>query len=300
MADIRQQTMRLVDQNQAQALRQENSLIREVHGAYENARHDLLGRFTELFNSLGDEPSPAQIRQLATDANLIRAIEQRVNGLRAELGDTLRSGLTDVSQAGFEAAVREVAILADALGINLIQFAIDPNLELTIGPALEQVPGMAEVLRSNILATLREALASGDRFKVIVDQVFGKNKGPFPRGRTSAELLIRRAVIQANNNARMLYYEQAKGQIPGLKKQAVASIQGDTTETCLKVHGQIRELDEPFETAGREAFSFRQMQPPFHWNCRTSVVAYHPLFEKTSALTTGDMVAAAQKELGNR
>lgn len=300
MSNERDKILRLVSQNQAQTLRQENALIREVHTAYDNARRDLLGRFTETFNNLGDDPTPAQIRQLATDANLIRAIETRVRQLQGELGNSLQSGLAGVSEVGFEAAAREIDILAGVLGINLIQFALDPDLELTIGPALEQVPGMGEVLRSNILATLREALASGDRFKVIIDQVFNQHNGPFPRGKTSAELLIRRAVIQANNNSRLLFYERAKQQIPGLKKQAVASIQGDTTETCLNTHGQIRELDEPFDTEGREAFANKQMQPPFHWNCRTSVVAYHPAFENTSALTTSDMVNQAQTELASR
>ena len=41
------------------------------------------------------------------------------------------------------------------------------------------------------------------------------------------------------------------------------------------------------------------MQPPFHWNCRTSVVAYHPRFEQGGA-TTDRMRREANEELAER
>lgn len=290
-----------VERFNAQLLRQENGLVREVYRAYEQARADLLAQFTYRFSLLGDAPTAAQIRALAVDLELIRAIEERMAQLEGEFTEIARRGLAEVSQAGFEQAAQEVGLIARALNINTLSFAIDPLLEATIGPALGQIPGLVGAVKANVLSTLRERLAAGDRFTDIARAVFGKEQGYFRNGLTSAELMTRRSVIQANNNARLLYYEQAKQVVPGLQKQAVAALKSDTTATCLRVHGQIRDLDEPFVIEGQPSFGRRQQQPPFHWNCRTSLVAYHPIFEQTSSLKTADMVQAAQKkELATR
>ncbi|MBK8990148.1 MAG: hypothetical protein IPM39_29475 [Chloroflexi bacterium] len=300
MPDIQTQIINLVDSAQAAQLRQENALIQEIARAYENARRDLLARFSDQFAALGDDPTPEQIRQLANDANLIRAIEERLAQLEHEMNGIIRSGLTDVSDAAFDLASKEIVLVAEALGVNLLPFALDAFMELTIGPAIEQVPGLISTLRAQLLGTLREMLASGDRFSDIVRIVYQRELGIFPRGRISAELMIRRAVIQAGNNSKMLYYAQAQKQIPGLQKQVVASVGGDTTDTCLRAHGQIQPLDKPFNIEGTPSYGRRQMQPPFHWNCRSSVAPYHPIFERTSSLTTPAMQAAAQAELANR
>lgn len=300
MPDTQTAIINLIDESQAAMMRQETALARDVVAAYENARRDLIARFTEQFAALGSDPSPEAIRRLANDASLIRAIETRLGQLERELAITIRGGLTGVSQAAWEQAGAELAILAEALGVSVFPFAVDPLLELTIGPALEQVPGLVAAVRASITGTMREMLASGDRFSAIARAVYGQSGSVFARGRTSAELMIRRAVVQANNNSRMLYYGQAKKQIPGLKKQVVAHIGGDTTETCLRAHGQVRDLDEPFHISGSPSFGSRQMAPPFHWNCRTSVAPYHVIFEKTSSQTTADMTAAAGAELESR
>lgn len=298
--DPRQVILTDLERFSAQLLRQENGLVRDVYRAYEQARADLLAQFTYRFSLLGDDPSPAQIRQLATDAELIRAIEERMRALESEFTEIARKGFSDVAEAGFNGAAREVAAIAKAVNVNMLAFAIDPLLELTIGPAIGQIPGLVGNVKTNVITTLRERLAAGDRFTDIARAVFGKEAGYFRNGQTSAELMTRRAVIQANNNARLLYYDQAKQIIPGLKKQAIATFSGDTTRTCLKVHGQIQNLDDPFVIEGEPSFGRRQQQPPFHWNCRTSVVAYHPVFERTSTVKTADMVAQAEKELATR
>lgn len=296
----RDQVMQRVDADQAALLRRENDLVREVAQAYEQARKDLLAEFTEAFANLGPSPTPAEIRQLATNAALIQAIERRLAQLEAEFGDILRAGLAGVSDEAFAAAAAEIGVFAEALGIELLQFSLDPLLELTIGPAIDQIPGLIASAKSTLLATMRESLAAGDRFSDIAQAVLGAQESAFRRGMTSAELMVRRATVQANNNAKLLFYEQARGQLPGLQKQAVAHVGGSTTRTCLHVHGQIRDLDEPFTLTAEPRFARKQMQPPFHWNCRTSVAPYLARFESTSTLTTPAMEAAAQAELDNR
>jgi len=58
---------------------------------------------------------------------------------------------------------------------------------------------------------------------------------------------------------------------PGLDvvRQAVAQIDQHTTKTCLNVHGQIVEVDEPFHLTGTPRFADDMMNSPFHRGCRT-------------------------------
>lgn len=300
MANERDQVLMLVDRAAAQMMRREDDLAREIMQAYERARQELMAAFMDAVSTLGPDPTPAQIRRLANDSALIQAVTNRLAQLEREFAELMRTGIDDVADAAFQLALAEVKILAVGAGVTLFPFAVDPLLELTIGSAIEQIPDVVASLRANILSQMRESLASGDRVGDIARALFNRTGSVFRNGMTSAELMVRRAVVQAENNARSLFYDEAKKQLPGLQKQAVAHVGAGTTETCLRVHGQIQDLDQPFEITGEPSFGRRQMQPPFHWNCRTRVAAYLPIFEEGSAMTTAAMRQAAQKELGDR
>jgi hypothetical protein len=82
-------------------------------------------------------------------------------------------------------------------------------------------------------------------------------------------------------------------------KQAIAAIDERTTDCCLRVHGQIKPLDKPFELSGTPRFADRVMNPPFHWYCRTATALYRPEMEETG-LTTDELRDAARAELAAR
>lgn len=281
--------------------RREEALVKDVLAAYERARQSLMTEFIECAGRLGSNPTPGQIRTLANDLSLIRSIEQRMAELSVELGDILRQGLTGVSEDAYALAATEIEALARALDVTVFQFALDPLLELTIGPALGQVPGLIAAQQASITAAMRESLAAGDRVRDIAKSLFAREKSIFRNGMTSAELMTRRAVIQANNNSKSLYYEQVKERhLPELQKQIVATISSRTTKTCLRAHGQVKPLDQPFDISGEPSFGRKQMHPPFHWNCRTTVAPYLAQFETTSTVKSSDMRSAAQQELKRR
>lgn len=301
MSNARDTALAAAQRGQRDLLRREEALAQDVLQAYEQARQALMAEFMDRAARLGSDPTPGQIRTLANDLGLIRAIEARMMALELELTNLLRRGLTPISQEAFALAAAEIEALALALDVMVFQFALDPLLELTIGPTLAQVPGLIAAQRATITAAMRESLAAGDRVRDIAQSLFGKSAGIFRNGMTSAELMTRRAVIQANNNSKSLYYEQAQRQyLPTLQKQIVATIGPRTTQTCLRAHGQIKPLDEPFDISGEPSFGRRQMHPPFHWNCRTTVAPYLAQLETTSTLKTSDMRQAAQQELQRR
>lgn len=63
------------------------------------------------------------------------------------------------------------------------------------------------------------------------------------------------------------------------QKQAVAALDGRTTDCCLRAHGQIVPLNGKFELRGTPRFADQLDWTPFHWRCRTSVVLYLPEYD---------------------
>lgn len=275
------------------------ALAKDIAKAYQAARRDLLADLTDAFMRLGDEPTPAQIRGLLAQRGLIQAIERRLAELGQDVVLALDKTLRDVTAVSLESVMAEIELLAAAVGVDLaLPFALDPLLELTVGPAVAQVPSLTTAVAAQLTSQLRIALAQGERMAEITKALYGTDSSIFSRGLTSARLMTHRAVTEAENTARLAYLEAEQERIPALQKQAIAKIDASTSKTCLDLHGQIQPLDKPFEVRG--GFGDR-MTAPFHWGpCRTTVAGYHPLFEQSSSLTTASLRAEAAAEVESR
>jgi hypothetical protein len=83
------------------------------------------------------------------------------------------------------------------------------------------------------------------------------------------------------------------------QKQAIAAIDERTTDCCLRVHGQIQPLDEPFQLDGTPRYADEVQDPPFHWYCRSSETLYEETFEEIG-IPTSEMEDAAAAELKAR
>lgn len=83
------------------------------------------------------------------------------------------------------------------------------------------------------------------------------------------------------------------------QKQAIATIDERTTDCCLRVHGQVQPLNEPFHLTGTPRYADEVQNPPFHWYCRTSEALYHESFEEFG-IPTSKMQDAAEAELQAR
>jgi hypothetical protein len=64
-----------------------------------------------------------------------------------------------------------------------------------------------------------------------------------------------------------------------LQKQAIAAIDNRTTDCCLRVHGQVVDMDKPFKLDGYPRYADALDWSPFHAWCRTSVVLYDERFD---------------------
>lgn len=296
----RAEILQQVRQSQRRIDRMDRELARDITEAYEAARRDLLADLVDAFSRLPDEPTPAQIRRLLSANSLIVAIEERVALLRQQITPAMDGAVSGATGLAHQSAVEELMALAEMAGVtDFVPLGLDPLLELTVRPAIEQIPAATEQFKNNLTAELRTRLARGDRMREITNALYGTvtDEGPasvFQRGLRSARLMSHRAVSQAENMARQAFLDDARQRLPELKKQAIARIDSKTSRTCLAAHGQIKDLDEPFDLRG--GFG-KAMTPPFHWGpCRTSMTGYMPVFEE-GGLKTGDMRAEAREQL---
>jgi len=284
--------------------RLDRKVVREISRAYQAARLEILGAITERqatlkMPGLDAEQKRLVIQDLARDQSLFAQIELRLMALQGQVGRIASGAFDEAYDGATDRAKDEALIFARYfdLQFTMVDFT---SVEIGLQDALAALSADQGKLGAVLISELRGGLIRGDPFDDIVRRLLAKDSSVFVNGEVSAVRAARRGVIEANNGARDLYYREWEQSIPGLMKQAVAAITPETTDTCLAVHGQIRRLNEPYELTGRKAFQPRMMYPGFHWNCRTSSVAYHPKFEEGSAMTTEGMREAARKEAERR
>lgn len=290
---------------QAKAQRSERETVRDIAAVYETARQQLLDELTALYERLGSDPTPSQIRRLANDAGLYLSIRRRLAQLEADFVELIADGISDVATVMGESVLQEIGVLAAGLGVEIYPFVANELLDLAIAPAIEQVPGVVSSLQSTFINELRTGLAQGEKFSRLSVRLLSKDPAKlsiFNRGLTSAKLMTRRAVNQAGNNARLMFLQESVEQVPGMQKQVIATIDSRTTRLSLQMHGAIQDVDKPFQMkSGPPApFDRRMMAPPFHWNDRDTIVGYHKNYEERSSLKTADMLAEAKKALADR
>lgn len=308
MPSPRDDLLRLAAQNTRFLDRLDRETIKAIADAYEAARLELIGTITERWNALytgtASGEQELRMRELARDRDLLAQIEARLKVLRDLVGRITDSAWKRALDGGERVSEEELDILLSGLEPGRFDFsfsmvdytAVEVGLEIALQKLLQAQDQTALVL----IGELRVAMLRGESFDDMVKRMLARDASVFARGKISAALGARRNVITANNGGRQMVYEYWAPQIPGLGKQAVAAIGQNTTDCCLRVHGQVQPVNGLYRLEGEPRFADRLAYPAFHWNCRTSSVAYHEDFERGAKIKTSDMVDAAQAELQAR
>lgn len=284
----------------------EQRQARQVAAAYNQARQELLAKLLDRWGQLvgSRTPTPEQASSMLFQSGLLRQIDDRLKMLEAELGLQLRGIVTASSETALEQIRQELALLPPTLRpANVLQFAtINTRMvERFVPVAMHDVRLGTGSLSLAIQRELQSGLIQGQSFgdlvrRVMAPSLTGNGASPWRRGEVSAELATRRLVITAENGSKQEAIAEVQRVVPEVQKQAIAVIGQNTTDCCLRVHGQIKDVNEPFDLAGTPRFADQMMTPAFHWNCRTSIAMYHPAFER-SGLTTANMRKSADAQL---
>lgn len=286
--------------NQTLMERAENVTARQVAAAYNQARRELLADLISRWIGPGTL-RPQDALDLARRLGLLQAIDRRLLTLERQAGEILRGVVNAAEERALEAIEREMGLLPQSMRRDLGAFTrINAQMvERFVPIALSDMQVGTAALAGTLRRELQVGLIQGESFPDLVGRLLKVDGSVWRNGEVSAERMARRLVIHAENAARTEYIQQAAQGIPELKRQAVAVIQGNTTDCCLRVHGQIVGINEPFTLTGEPRFADKLMHPPFHWSCRTAAAAWHPRFE-AGGLTTESMRTSAQAERARR
>lgn len=279
----------------------ENRAARQVAAAYNQARRELLDAILSAWGQnrvLDGRDAVRLLQRLA----ILQQVDGRLLQLERQLGVILRDIVVSQDEIALTALQRELALLPADIRPNVAQFAtVDTALVEEFLPiALDDVQLGTGALRATLRRELQSGLIQGESFPNLVARLMATSEpSTWRNGALSAERMTRRLVITANNAAKNAYLTRAREELPDIRKQAVASISSRTTDTCIRVHGQIQDVDRPFVLTGEPKFAREMMHPAFHWNCRTAETMWHPAFER-SGLTTANMRSSAEAELKRR
>lgn len=297
MADPKTRQMKALRSAEAKLVSLDDKAAAHLANLYDAARREIVTALLDWYQKMGSPDTPEELRIVANQVYRLQAIDRAIGNLSTMVQGYLRDMLTQDMQAGIEQAERDVVNMARFLKVDVsdeMRFAkFDQQLPQTVEAFIQRIPGLVEPLSQQLITELQYSLVQGDSFDQIIKRLLASELGPqgasfFRRGALSMELFSRRAVIDSNNASRQLVYEKAQQAVPGMKKQAVAAIDGRTTNCCLLVHGQVRELNEPYTLKGQPRFADEMMFPAFHWRCRSSSVAWHPAYEEAAEGTEAD------------
>lgn len=297
----------ILESNQYRIETAEERAARAVAGAYNRARGELVSSLITSWTG-PENISPAQALDLMRQLSLIGQIDSRLKALEGEVGGVLRGIVNGVTELAVEQVGREIGLLPAEFRPDVTRFAmLDTALiERFVPVVMSDIQGITQTTIAQLQRELQTGLITGQSFPQLIRRLFNEQPSdgvsPWANGRRSAELMTRRTVITANNAAKQEALAKINERAEPknrVQKQAVATVQSSTTETCLRVHGQIVDVDKPFKLEGEPRFAREMMAPAFHWRCRTSIAMYHPAFER-GGLTTANMEASAKAELARR
>jgi len=288
--------------------RHEATAVRRVAAAYRKARQEIVDRL--IMRWPGQVMTPNQAVAMARQLGLVEQIDARLRQLEGELGMILRDTVTSSSEFAIEQMRQELALLPPTIRQPIADRALSfgainhQMIERFLPVAVNDAQLATRALSLQLGRELQTGLIQGQSFDSLVRRMMastptGAGPAVWARGENSAMLMVRRTVITSENAAKVATLAEVNRAIPEVRKQAIATIGRTTTDCCIRVHGQIQPVSEPFQLTGEPRFADEMMMPSFHWNCRTSVAMHHPVFEQ-SGLSTADMRSSAQAELRRR
>ena len=292
----------LLDRHAVAIERIEQAQARVVAEAYRKARQEILDQLISQWRG-SELMTPEDAARLLRQSGLLQQIDARLLQLERELGVNLRGIVNSSTELALEQVRQELSLLPPSLRPeNVLQFGTINHtmIERFVPVAFNDVQLGTRSLSLSLQRELQTGLLQGESFPVLVGRLMKATPSdvasPWRRGEISADLATRRLVITAENGAKQAAIAEVVQDIPEVQKQVVAVIGPNTTDCCLRAHGQIQPVDQPFTLTGTPRFADEMMYCPFHWNCRSSIAMWHPIFER-SGITTPNMRKSADAQL---
>jgi hypothetical protein len=218
-----------------------------------------------LFDKLGSAEHPRgrvvsayRVARRAIKGNFDspQAVQEALDVLSLAVRGIAADELRDAIDLGTEQAARELDVYdVPAQPAFVSDLDAMRAIEATVIQQTTQVAALA-------MTTTDEALAIGDDMRV----------GILTPSTVNVEIArwLTLIALTAIDDTTAVSLELA-GASNDFLRQAIATIDERTTDTCLRAHGQTTEVDGQFKLTGTPRFADEMDRPPFHFYCRTSV-----------------------------
>lgn len=239
----------------------------------------------EVYPELIDELLPAinRIRNMSDGGALTSSQVTALSATSAALNETIVSQMTRMREflsdrlleIGRTEAAFELGLFRNAIPIE-VNFsvpsesqlrAIINNQPLDGVPISEWFDNMGADTNRRVMREIRQGMIEGEGIDDIVRRIRGRRSAGFSDGvlnttTNDAERLVRTAVIDTSYKSRRAFFEANEEYIKGEK--IIATLDSRTCSECMRREQESAERPLPLGEGAR---------PPFHPNCRCTVVS---------------------------
>ena len=252
-------------------LNNEKAVLKKLEGNYKDALGEINSKI-EILMARQDADMQHVIYQVEYQKALKTQVQAILETLQANEFETLSEYLTKSYEDGFIGTMYNL----QGQGIPLV-FPIDQEQvlaaiqhETKLSEPLYTALGKDVVdLRKKIAGEISRGISSGQMYGEIARNIAGYAMIPKNNAMRIARTEAHRIQCKASMNA----CNKAKEKGADVVKQWDSSLDGNTRPTHRQLDGQIRELDEPFEVAGKSAMQPGDFGDPAEdCNCRCALL----------------------------
>lgn len=245
---------------------------------------DMNASIGDLFAEIGTSAHPdGSILTIYRNSNIALQAALLESDPSRAVNDVLRKTRRDL-----QVAVALILQAALVLGqeeaqrqLELYGIPVTGSINLTdeTQSALNAVMARFDVQAASIAALV---LTNADPAQIVGDE---NRNGIFSGFEIATSLAFWATYLIWNNFDQNVWVNTQTDTRPGERKDvfmkvAVAVLDERTTECCLRVHGQVQPLDQPFRLTGTPRFADEMDWPAFHNHCRTSVALINANHDK--------------------
>lgn len=252
-------------------LNNEKAVLKKLEGNYKDALGEINSKI-EILMARQDADMQHVIYQVEYQKALKTQVQAILETLQANEFETLSEYLTKSYEDGFIGTMYNL----QGQGIPLV-FPIDQEQvvaaiqhETKLSESLYTALGKDVAdLRKKIAGEISRGISSGQMYGEIARNIAGYAMIPKNNAMRIARTEAHRIQCKASMNA----CNKAKEKGADVVKQWDSSLDGNTRPTHRQLDGQIRELDEPFEVAGKKAMQPGDFGDPAEdCNCRCALL----------------------------
>ena len=265
------------------AIKNQTALDQYGHGLNRKIQKLLQSAENEIAGKIGfiDPTGPTMT---AWRLGRLKALNQAIRDILSETfeqaADVTKTGLMAVATLQADHAVSS---FNKSVGVDLFQITLTPtNLQAVVENCLidgrligDWWSKQGEDLRSRMVASMREGttkiqtgMVQGESIGELIGRIRGSKTSPgvMSISKRQAEALVRTSVMSVAGAARMQTFKKNSDVLDGI--EVVATLDARTTPLCAALDGRRFDLDGNALDGG----SNKPAGPPFHWNCRSTLV----------------------------